>query len=139
MKDIIVKLLAIYHYAKDIHYQAHGDNFYAIHLLMDQICENIHDQIDAINEVGYLGMAKDAPHSADVLKVAQATIPEIEEDGWRNLSNLAFLIIDTIDSISNADVGEISGVQSLLDDIQKTLLQKRGLLARTVNLKMSSI
>ena len=136
MLDIIVKLLAIYHYAKDIHYHAHGENFYAIHLLMDRICENIHDQIDAINEVGYLGRVKEAPHSADVLKVAQAIIPELEEEDWRNISNLDLLITDTIDSISNAEIGEISGIQSLLDDIQKTLLQKRGLLAQTVNLKM---
>ena len=35
MLDILARLTAIKHYAKDIHYNAKGDSFYAVHLLMD--------------------------------------------------------------------------------------------------------
>lgn len=128
MKDIIVKLLAIYHYAKDIHYSASGENFYATHLLMDRICEDIHSQIDDIFEICYLGTGKLTPTSFEILKIATATIPETI-----SLSLLEELIKDTISAIEDSKRQYLSfgGEVSLLDDIQKTLIKKRGLLIRT--------
>lgn len=131
MKDIIAKLLAIYHYAKDIHYTTQGPNFYSTHLLMDRICDGIHDQIDSIFEVCYLGTGKTPPTSYEILKVATANIP----DGI-NLSDLLDLISNAIGAIEDVKKEYITfgGEQSLFDDIQKSLLQKKGLLERTVNI-----
>lgn len=142
MKDIISKLLAIYHYAKDIHYTANGHDFYSIHKQMDEICDGIHDQIDSIFEVCYLGTGKTPPTSYEILKVATAIIPE--ENNRKDLIELNGIhLIELLDLISNT-IGAIEdikkqyitygGEQSLFDDIQKSLLQKKGLLERTVNI-----
>lgn len=135
MNNIIVKLLAIYHYAKDIHYRASGESFYAIHTLMDKICEGIHDQIDLINEVCYLGTNREAPFSYDILKVVTASIPE------KGDTQCMLVFLDEMIDNAIAAIGELKlntymsdGEASLLDDIQKTLLQKRGLVLRSRNI-----
>ena len=133
MIDVIVKLLAIYHYAKDIHYHATGETFYSTHLLMDRICNGIHDQIDAINEVAYLGQEREAPLSADTLKVATAILPPISKETQGNLARHYAIVSSAIESIDEAKEYEPGGVVSLLDDIQKTLLQKKGLIGHTSN------
>lgn len=135
MKDIIVKLLAIYHYAKDIHYTAQGESFYAIHTLMDRICDGIHDQVDDINEVCYLGTNKEAPFSYDILKIVTASIPEKGPTSYM-LGFLDEMLENAIAAISELKEKTYmsGGEASLLDDIQKTLLQKRGLVLRSKNI-----
>lgn len=43
INELIIFLLIIVNYAKDIHYNCSGDNFYGNHLLADRIVENIYD------------------------------------------------------------------------------------------------
>ena len=136
MSEILARLLAIYHYAKDIHYSARGESFYGIHLLMDRVADGIHDQIDSINEVCYLGKEKEAPRSTNILEAALAKMPELWNYNKDNLEELRDLIGGTIENIlemiENGSDNMTSAEASLLDDIAKTLMLKKGLIDRSL-------
>lgn len=136
MSEILARLLAIYHYAKDIHYSARGESFYGIHLLMDRIADGIHGQMDSINEVCYLGKDKEAPMSTIILQSAMAKMPEMWSGNRENLEELCDLIGGTIENIiemiQNGSDNMTSPEASLLDDIAKTLMLKKGLIDRSL-------
>lgn len=133
MLDLIVKLTAIYNYAKDIHYRAKGESFYSTHLLMDKICDDINDQIDELKEVYYLGNTNLPPRSADILKIVYATIPEYSENIRTEVQNLGALVQEAITSTREvATYNGSNGVQSLVDDIARSLMLKNGLIQRTL-------
>lgn len=125
MLDILARLTAIKHYAKDIHYTAKGESFYSIHLLMDRVVDGLDDFIDSINEVYYMGAGDNPPSSKEVLRVAQAVIPVLT-DTRENLERLVGLIksaLSELDDIKDTDRAD----NSLLDSIAQDLKLKRGL------------
>lgn len=124
MLDVLSRLTAIKHYAKDIHYNAKGDSFYAVHLLMDRIADDLDGFIDSINEVYYLGAGNLPPKSREVLKVAEAYIPSVIDIQF--LKNLISTTLDVLDSVKD----ENRAVNSLLDSISQDLKLKLGLLNR---------
>lgn len=124
MLDVLSRLTAIKHYAKDIHYNAKGDSFYAVHLLMDRIADDLDGFIDSINEIYYLGAGNLPPQSRDVLKVAEAYIPSVIDIQF--LKNLISTTLDVLDSVKD----ENRAVNSLLDSISQDLKLKLGLLNR---------
>ena len=129
MITLIERLEAIKNYAKDIHYHAHGDSFYGIHLLMDRVSDGIDEQIDTIKEVCYLGAIQEVPSSADILKVASAYIPEITDDNKENIGRLSDLIAQTLDDVERLK-GTSPAQDSVLDTVAQSLQLKRGLLWR---------
>lgn len=136
MSEILARLLAIYHFAKDIHYSAIGESFYGIHLLMDRVADGIHDQIDSINEVCYLGKDKEAPRATIIFKSALEKMPGLWYENRENLEELRDLIGGTIENIlemiENGADNMTSAEASLLDDIAKTLMLKKGLISRSL-------
>ena len=132
MITLIEYLTAIREYAKDIHYNAHGEAFYGIHLLMDRIADGIYDKIDAIKETYYLGNIQQPPKSADILKVTMAYIPEVTASNDTNLRNLDALIAKTLDHIKLNFQNEERATNTLLDDIAQDLTLKRGLIWRSL-------
>lgn len=136
MMDTMARLLAIYHYAKDIHYSAKGESFYGIHLMMDRIADGIHEQIDSINEVCYLGKGHVAPSSKDIMKKAYENMPEMWSGNMENLEELRDLIGGTIENIiemiQNGSDNMTSPEASLLDEIAQSLMLKKGLLTRSL-------
>jgi DNA-binding ferritin-like protein len=136
MSDILARLLAIYHYAKDIHYSARGESFYGIHLLMDRVADGIHGQMDSINEVCYLGKDKEAPMSTIILQSAMAKMPEMWSGNRENLEELRDLIGGTIENIlemiENGTDNMTSSEASLLDEITQSLMLKKGLISRSL-------
>ena len=131
MIQLIEQLEAIRHFAKDIHYHAHGGEFYSVHILMDRVAEGIVEQIDNIYEIGFLGKMNNAPKSADVLKIASAYIPEIDDDTNENISRLLDLITTTINTIQEL-IGDDPAIDNMLGNIAESLTQKRGLLWRQI-------
>ncbi len=127
MLDILARLTAIKHYAKDIHYNAKGEQFYAVHLLMDRVVDGLDDFIDSINEVCYLGAGDVPPSSREVLRIAGAVIPVITESG--NLERLIGLIKSTLSELEGIKYSD-RGDDSLLDAIAQDLKLKLGLLNR---------
>ena len=67
--SLIFHLLAIANYAKDIHYNCVGANFYGNHLFADRFIENIYEYIDQIKEVCLLGHQIKPKKSSEYLKL----------------------------------------------------------------------
>lgn len=129
MITLIELLEAIKNYAKDIHYHAHGESFYGIHLLMDRVYDGLDDKIDQIKEVCYLGAIEEVPPSKDIIRVAAAYIPDITEDNKANIGRLSDLIARTLDEIARLK-GDSAAKDAVLDAVAEDIQLKRGLLWR---------
>lgn len=55
MVELLGKLLALYGTLKNLHYSASGIAFYSVHTMADEMCKNILDYIDEIQENNFLG------------------------------------------------------------------------------------
>lgn len=136
MITLIEYLIAIREYAKEIHYHAHGESFYGIHLLMDRVADGIYETIDKIKEVYYLGDIQDPPLASEILKVAAAYIPEVTSSNEQNIRNLGDLIARTMDHINNDHSLDPSlqdrASNAILDAISEDLKLKRGLLWKNI-------
>ena len=137
MKDCIVRLTVIKNLAKDIHYNAHGREFYGIHLLMDRVADGLDQFIDDIKENIYLGRGQFPPASKEIFKVAEAMLPEkLPYDTVAQLGILADFISGTLENIfelvSNTKI-LLNGDIALFDDISKDLHKKLGLINNTIN------
>lgn len=131
MLELLALLTAIKQYAKDIHYNAKGESFYGIHLLMDRVADGLDDEIDTIKEVCYMGAGDEPPSSRDVLKYAIAYIPLIGEDNKASLSllnNLILKAIEKVESIKDTDRADTS----VLDSVAQDLKLKRGLVEHSL-------
>ena len=130
MLDILARLTAIQQYAKDIHYTAKGDQFYAVHLLMDRVADGLDDFSDSIKETHYLGGGELPPQSKEVLRLAIAYIPVLT-DTREDLTRLGSLISSTLDALGET-MGNGRADASLLDNIAQDLKLKLGLINRQV-------
>ena len=130
MLDILARLTAIQQYAKDIHYTAKGDQFYAVHLLMDRVADGLDGFSDSIKETHYLGGGELPPQSKEVLRLAIAYIPVLT-DTREDLTRLGSLISSTLDALGET-MGNGRADASLLDNIAQDLKLKLGLINRQV-------
>ena len=131
MLELLALLTAIKQYAKDIHYNAKGESFYGIHLLMDRVADNLDSFSDTIKEVCYMGAGDEPPASRDVLKYAMAYIPLIGEDNKSSLSllnNLILKALEKVESIKDTDRADTS----VLDSVAQDLKLKRGLVEHSL-------
>lgn len=129
VNKLIFLLLAIKEYSKYIHYSAKGDEFYAVHKLMDFIIENYDGYIDEIKEVCLLGNG--IIPAEDYLRQAALLVPAKSTDTKENLKKLIQLIKNTrncINGIEELDKAD----ENLLGAIDQDLKQKYGLLLRQV-------
>lgn len=131
MLDILARLTAIQQYAKDIHYTAKGDQFYAVHLLADRVADGLDEFSDSIKETHYLGGGELPPQSKEILRLAIAYIPVIT-DTRENLNRLGSLISSTLDALGET-MGNGRADASLLDNIAQDLKLKLGLINRQVS------
>lgn len=130
MLDVLARLAAIQQYAKDIHYTAKGDKFYAVHLLMDRVADGLDDFSDSIKETHYLGSGELPPQSKEILRLAIAYIPVLT-DTREDLTRLGSLISSTLDALGET-MGDGRADASLLDNIAQDLKLKLGLINRQV-------
>lgn len=131
MLDILVRLVAIKNFAKDIHYTANGDSFYGIHLLMDRIADGLDDFSDTIKEVVFLGNNNLPPASKDILKYSLAYIPEVLSTK-ENLLALRILIGETIAALDKI-MSDDRAINSIADSLTQDLNLKIGLINRTLD------
>lgn len=119
---LIVYLLAIANYAKDIHYNCTGANFYGNHLFADRLGDKMFEYIDLIKEVCILGHAGIPLHSSEYqMKSVDIIPPGAALDIMRNV------IIEALETIE--DITDISkGDENLLGAIAQDLQQNLGLL-----------
>lgn len=117
--NLIVSLLAIANYAKDIHYNCSGPNFYGDHLFADRFVEGIYEYIDQLKEVCLLGHDIKPLHSSEYLIQAGQLVP----DGYR-FESIRTLMIDAlilIEDIVNISKGDENLIGAIAQDIQNNV------------------
>lgn len=117
--NLIVHLLAIANYAKDIHYNCSGPNFYGDHLFADRFIGNIYEYIDQIKEICLLGHNFKPLHSSIYLNQASEIIPQGADFKLiRTLMVDALIIIEQMRDISRGDENLIGAIAQ---DIQNNI------------------
>lgn len=125
--QLIIYLLAIQNYAKDLHYSVYGEAFYGMHLFADRIYDPIADFIDDIKEKCLLFEQKEPLPSNEYLKEASLIIPDRTDNNvknWDNMRELHIKVLVFIESMNELSPGEAN----LIGNIAETLNQNLGLL-----------
>lgn len=121
--NLIVYLLAIANYAKDIHYNCSGPNFYGNHLFADTFVEDIYKHIDDLKEICLLGHGFQPLDAADYLQDVITVIPKGVYD-FRIMRDLMIEAITVLNKIDNTWEGDAD----LLGNIGKNIQHKVGLI-----------
>ncbi len=120
--NLIAHLIAIQRYAKDIHYNCSGPNFYGNHEFADRFTVDMDDFIDSLNEVCLLGHCYKPLHSSEYLEKASKIIPF--EMNFKTLKQLCVETLDIIEGIK----GIWRGDEDLLGTISRAIQNNVGLL-----------
>lgn len=131
INQVIVHLMAIANFAKDIHYNCKGEAFYSKHLLADRVQENIYDYIDGIKETFFLASDTKTLSSREYLMHASGIIPDVTGTDTEDFKELAKLITKTLKLIQNLDSLSI-GEENLIGNIAENLQNSIGLINRQI-------
>ena len=117
--SLIISLIVIKEFSKDIHYTAHGDAFFAKHLLVDKF--EFNDDIDLLKECCLLGNNERPKSSKFYLGAAASLLVEAKEnDDKFNFNVLLKYLDETLNTINNmkdltkADENVIGGIAQKL-------------------------
>lgn len=113
--NLIICLMAVREFSKDIHYTAHGEAFYSKHLLVDKF--NFDESIDLLKECCLLGNDERPLASVEYLQRAinLLVIPE-ENNDKKNFETLGELIsralqlIQNMQDLTKADENVVGGI-----------------------------
>lgn len=117
--NLIVYLMAISSYAKDIHYNCSGENFYGNHLFADRINDNLSEFIDQIKEVILLGHNLKPLHSSEYLKRASESVPD--DISFSQMSELMLNTLSLIETIEGVSKGDENLIGAIAQDIQNNI------------------
>ena len=117
--NLIVHLTAISNFAKDIHYNCKGDNFYGNHLFADRIADNLNDYIDQLKEICLLGHGVRTLHSSEYLNGAAEIIPE--DISFKTMKKLLIEALDIIENTENISKGDENLIGAIAQDIQNNI------------------
>jgi DNA-binding ferritin-like protein len=116
---LIIGLMAISHYAKDIHYNCSGANFYGNHLFADRIHDNLSDYIDQLKEICLLGHKIAPLHSSEYLKSAAEIVPSGAD--FRQMRDLMIDVLEIIEHISGVSKGDDNLIGAIAQDLQNNI------------------
>lgn len=117
--NLIIYLMAIENYAKDIHYNCSGSNFYGNHLFADRFTDNMSDYIDQLKEVCLLGHNFKTRHSSIYLARASKIIPE--GASFENMHRLMMDCLEHIETIDNISKGDENLIGAIAQDVQNNV------------------
>ncbi len=117
--NLIIYLLAIANYAKDIHYNCSGPSFYGQHLLADRFVENLYEYIDQLKEVCLLGHSLKPLHSSEYLLRASQIIPA--GANFESINSLMINCLAEIESVENISKGDENLIGAIAQDIQNNV------------------
>lgn len=121
---LIVYLVAIKNYAKDIHYNCSGQDFYGKHLFADRIAKNLDEYIDQLKEVCLLSHYFTPLDSYKYLQMAINLLPK----GVYDFRILQDLLHDALVVIENFEISS-KGNENLIGTIAQDLQNNFGLLS----------
>lgn len=117
---LIVYLMAITSYAKDIHYNCTGSNFYGNHLFADRFTDNMSDYIDQLKEVCILGHGSKTLPSAEYLRLASEKTPRDVYD-FDTMRALMLGCLQEIETITGISKGDENLIGAIAQDIQNNV------------------
>jgi len=119
--NIIVALIVIKEFSKDIHYTSHGEAFYAKHLLADKF--NFDEAIDLLKECCLLGNGDRPLISAEYLQKAinQLPVPEEKNDkkNFEILDDYLYKTLNAIDEIQDLSKADENVIGGIAQDLQQ--------------------
>lgn len=127
INEIIVKLMVIANFAKDIHYTCKGEGAYGKHLLADLVHDDINDFIDELKENAILGQHELPLQSKEYLKMASEQTPDVAESDVINFNTIASVIDDLRKALESTEA-KTRGIASLFDNIGEHLDKAYGLI-----------
>lgn len=119
---LITYLMAIKYFAKHLHYNCSGKNFYSNHKFADRFIIDFDEYIDQLKETCLLGYNHSPLHPDDYLRNSAELIP-LNSD----FNSMLILMVDTlcfIDSIPQLSRGS----EDLIGNIAKSIQNNVGLL-----------
>lgn len=116
--NLIIYLMVLNHYAKDLHYNCKGDNFYGNHLFADKL-GNFDEQIDLLKEVCLLGHKLEPLKSAIYMSEASKLIPS--EINFKKMHELCLKVLTLIESMQNLSKGDENLIGGIAQDVQQNI------------------
>lgn len=116
---LITHLTAVVNYAKDIHYNCSGNNFYGNHLFADRIGEGINDYIDQLKEICLLGHKLIPLHSSEYLTRAAELIPSGAD--FKQMRDLLIDSLEIIEHITGMSKGDDNLLGAIAQDLQNNI------------------
>lgn len=123
INDLIVKLMAIKGFAKDIHYTAQQ---YGDHLLADRVQEDLDEKCDELKENVLLGNNAKVLKSSEYYEKASKEVPELKDNIEDNIEELFWLVSRTLKFCDGLKLDRADS--SLVDGICEKLKNAKGLL-----------
>lgn len=117
--NLIINLMAISHYSKDIHYNCTGDDFYGKHLFADRIHYNLSDYIDQLKEICLLGHQLSPLHSSEYLEQTAKIIPDGAD--FKKIERLMLNTLQLIEQITDISKGDENLIGTIAQDIQNNI------------------
>lgn len=119
--NLVVKLMVIQNFSKDIHYTCHGDAFFSKHLLVDKF--NFDDAIDLIKETCLLGNGDRPLVSKEYLGRAFNVVPtpetKTDEENFKQLNDLLFDVLQLIDNMQDLSKADENVIGGIAQDLQQ--------------------
>lgn len=123
VNDLIVKLMVIKNFSKDIHYTAKQ---YGDHLLADRVAEDLDEACDSIKENILLGNNAKVSASPIYLERASKEVPELKDNIEDNIEELFRLVESTLKYCNGLKLDRADS--SLVDGVCEKLKNAKGLL-----------
>lgn len=124
--DLIVNLMVIQEFSKDIHYTAHGEGFFAKHLLADKF--DFSEDLDLLKECCLLGNGDRPLASKEYLEKAYIKLikPSKDDDkaNFEYLRQILFELLGIIDDMRDLSKAD----ENVIGNIAQKLQQYKGLI-----------
>ncbi|MCM1339389.1 MAG: hypothetical protein NC191_06935 [Muribaculaceae bacterium] len=117
---LIVYLLVIQYYAKELHYNCCGTCFYSNHLFADRIAKNLDEYIDSLKEVCLLGHGNATLPESEYLRRAADAIPQSVYD-YRIMRDIIQITLSNIEDIKEMSKGEENIIGAIAQDLQNNV------------------
>ena len=133
MKELLSIIECVEWAAKDLHYRAHDEWFYSLHLLADKM--DFGTAEDDLKEAYFLGYHETLPPTEkEIAELATARMAETPKDNLSLIKALHDMAADGIAFVEQAkrEAGLPGGVHAILDGVSQTMLVVKGLAWRSM-------
>lgn len=124
INQLILHLIIIREFAKDIHYNVSGLSAISLHKYVDEIQDGLSDYIDELKEVCLLGKNIRPLSSKEYMQEAIKYIPDLPDDDKEKFKVLQNVINDAltlINNLTNLSVADSNLIGNIAEHLQKSV------------------